>query len=102
MLAAAGIEQQRFLQWRTPSIPAPRSPEVSMSGSAPQTVPDQIGHEDYSLRRVPDSVKYSWWVMLVQRFAQLSALTQFMIGATLGMGMTFWSAVITITLGSVI
>ncbi|WP_433334511.1 purine-cytosine permease family protein [Spirillospora sp. CA-294931] len=67
-----------------------------------QAAPAEAGHDDYSLRRVPEEAKYSWWVMVVQRFGQLSALTQFMIGASLGMGMSFWDAVLAITVGSVI
>jgi hypothetical protein len=38
----------------------------------------------------------------VQRFGQLSALIQFLVGATLGFGMDFWSAFWALTLGSVI
>ncbi|WP_242483270.1 cytosine permease [Streptomyces sp. HSG2] len=53
------------------------------------------------MRRVPERAKRVWYVMLVQRLGQLSALTQFMIGTTLGMGMTFRDAVIAITIGSV-
>jgi cytosine permease len=40
--------------------------------------------------------------MAVQRFAQLSTPTQLLVGATLGMGMSFGRAVLAITLGSVI
>jgi cytosine permease len=40
--------------------------------------------------------------MVVQRFAQLSAPTQFMVGATLGVGMSFGRAVLAVTLGCVI
>lgn len=59
-------------------------------------------HDDYSLLRVPESERYSWWSVATQRFGQLSALAQFLLGATLGLGMTFWHAVLAITLGSVL
>jgi cytosine permease len=60
-----------------------------------------IGHDDYSLSRVPGSERYSWVTLAVQRFGQLSALSQFLLGATLGFGMTFWSAFLALTLGAV-
>jgi cytosine permease len=40
--------------------------------------------------------------LAVQRFGQLSALSQFLLGATLGFGMTFWSAFLAMTLGAVL
>ncbi|MEV0402588.1 cytosine permease [Actinoallomurus sp. NPDC050550] len=58
--------------------------------------------EDYSLHRVPVSARYSWWSVATQRFGQLSALSQFLLGVTLGLGMTFWRAVLAIALGSVL
>jgi cytosine permease len=61
-----------------------------------------IGHDDYSLRRVPNGARYSWGSVAVQRFGQVSALSQFLLGATLGVGMKFWPAVGAITLGAVI
>jgi cytosine permease len=61
-----------------------------------------IGHDDYSLSRVPQSERYSWVTVAVQRFGQLSALSQFLLGATLGFGMTFWNAFLALTLGAVI
>jgi len=62
----------------------------------------QIGHDDYALTRVPESARYSWVSVAVQRFGQLSALSQFLLGATLGFGMSFWDAFWAITLGAVI
>jgi cytosine permease len=62
----------------------------------------QLGHDDYSLTRVPESERYSWITVAVQRFGQLSALSQFLLGATLGFGMTFWNAFLALTLGAVI
>lgn len=63
---------------------------------------EKIGHDDYALRRVPQEARYPWFAVAVQRFGQLSALSQFLLGATLGMGMKFWDAVLAITLGAVI
>jgi len=62
----------------------------------------RIGQDDYSLERVPATARYSWGSVALQRFGQLSALSQFLLGATLGFGMTFWHAVIAITLGAVV
>ena len=61
-----------------------------------------IGHDDYSLSRVPGSERYSWVTLAVQRFGQLSALSQFLLGAILGFGMTFWNAFLALTLGAVL
>lgn len=61
-----------------------------------------VGHDDYALARVPSTERYSWVTVAVQRFGQLSALSQFLLGATLGFGMTFWSALLALTLGAVI
>lgn len=58
--------------------------------------------EDYPLERVPQSARYSWFNVAVQRFGQLSDLTQFLLGATLGAGLSFWGAFWAFTLGSVI
>ncbi len=63
---------------------------------------EQIGHDDYSLSRVPESERYSWFTVAVQRFGQLSALSQFLLGATLGFGMSFWLAFLALTLGAII
>jgi cytosine permease len=61
-----------------------------------------LGADDYALERVPDGARYSWWTVAVQRFGQLSDLTVFLLGATLGAGMSFWGAFWSLTLGSVI
>ncbi|GAA2868266.1 cytosine permease [Streptosporangium fragile] len=58
--------------------------------------------EDYPLERVPQHARYSWANVAVQRFGQLSDLTQFLLGATLGAGLSFWGAFWAFTLGSVI
>ncbi|MER7080708.1 cytosine permease [Saccharopolyspora kobensis] len=61
-----------------------------------------VGVDDYALTRVPDHARYSWWSVAVQRFGQVSALSQFLLGATLGFGMSFWDAFLALTLGAVI
>ena len=61
-----------------------------------------IGHDDYALKRVPEPARYHWFSVAAQRFGQVSALSQFLLGATLGMGMTFWNAFWALTLGAVI
>jgi cytosine permease len=64
--------------------------------------PAGIGRDDYSLGRVPGTDRRAWQVTAVQRFAQLSTPTQLLVGAALGMGMSFGRAVLAVTLGSVI
>lgn len=60
------------------------------------------GADDYALGRVPVDARHGWWSVGVQRFGQISALSQFLLGATLGYGMTFWSAFWALTIGAVI
>ncbi|MET9356896.1 cytosine permease [Streptomyces sp. NPDC006617] len=60
------------------------------------------GHDDHALARVPQTARFHWFSVATQRFGQLSTLASFLIGATLGFGMTFWNAVLAITLGAVI
>lgn len=60
------------------------------------------GHDDYALIRVPESARYSWVQVAFQRLGQLSALAQFFLAASIGIGMTFWNAMLAILLGSVI
>ncbi|MED7931567.1 cytosine permease [Nonomuraea sp. LP-02] len=72
------------------------------STSVPALPGDTPANDDYALERVPPSARYAWPTVAIQRFGLLSALSQFLLGATLGMGMTFWNAVVAITLGAVI
>ncbi|MBU4215271.1 MAG: cytosine permease [Actinobacteria bacterium] len=58
--------------------------------------------EDYALGRVPVHARRSWFGIAVQRFGQVSALSQFLLGATLGYSMTFGHAVLAFLFGSVI
>jgi cytosine permease len=61
-----------------------------------------LGVDDYALARVPLDQRYSWWTVAVQRFGQVSALSQFLLGSTVGFSMTFWGAFWAFTLGSVV
>src|SRR3954451_12971328 len=61
-----------------------------------------VGVDDFALTRVPQGARYSWWSVAVQRFGQISALSQFLLGSTLGFGMSFWQAFWALTLGAVI
>ncbi len=61
-----------------------------------------VGVDDFALVRVPQEQRYSWWSVAVQRFGQVSALSQFLLGSTLGFGMMFWDAFLAFTLGAVI
>lgn len=60
------------------------------------------GKDDYALGRVPVAERRHWFGIAMQRFGQLSALIQFLIGSTLGFGMSFWDAFLALTLGAVV
>lgn len=64
--------------------------------------PDLKHGDDYALARVPDSARHHWFGVCVQRFGQLSCLSQFMLGAALGFGMTFTNAMLAVLMGAVI
>lgn len=75
--------------------------------SAPQayaTAPEakSIGSDDYSLSRVPRDKRFGFWSMLLQWLAQSGSISQFTLGATIGVGMTFGDAFLAFTLGAVI
>ncbi|MGH9059805.1 MAG: purine-cytosine permease family protein, partial [Acidimicrobiales bacterium] len=59
-------------------------------------------HDDYSLTRVPREARQAWPSVAIQRFGQVSSFQQFIVGALLGYGMTFWHAALAITIGSVL
>ncbi|GMA39174.1 purine-cytosine permease family protein [Mobilicoccus caccae] len=59
-------------------------------------------HDDHALGRVPRSARRHWFGIAVQRFGQVSALSQFLLGATLGFSMTFRDAAIAFLLGSIV
>ena len=73
-------------------VPAPPAPQPGA----------HLGVDDFALARVPLSERYSWWTVAVQRFGQVSALSQFLLGSTVGFSMTFWGAFWAFTLGSVV
>lgn len=62
---------------------------------------ESIG-DDYSLTRVPKSGRQSLWSITIVRVGALATISQFIIGASLGYGMTFWQAFWATMLGSVI
>jgi cytosine permease len=61
-----------------------------------------VGVDDYALTRVPTGERYSWWSVAVQRFGQVSALSQFLLGSTIGFGMGFGDALLAFTFGAII
>ncbi|MHC1719569.1 MAG: cytosine permease [Clostridiaceae bacterium] len=58
--------------------------------------------DDYSLRRVPDSDKKPMWQVLVVRLGYFACMSQLMLGAALGFGMTFKDAFWAVFFGSII
>lgn len=58
--------------------------------------------DDYALGRVPVGARKHWFGIAVQRFGQVSALSQFLLGSTLGYAMTFTDAFLAILIGSII
>lgn len=79
----------------TTSAPTPTPTKDSVSESS------AIGHDDYAMSRVPQEKRYSWISVAMQRFGQLSALAQFLLAASIGVGMDFWDAMLAILLGSI-
>ncbi|WUS96769.1 cytosine permease [Streptomyces sp. NBC_00708] len=64
--------------------------------------PKSIGSDDYALSRVPRDQRFGFWSMLLQWLAQSGSISQFTLGATIGVGMTFGDAFWAFTLGAVI
>lgn len=58
--------------------------------------------DDFALSRVPAAARYPWLSVATQRFGQISGLSQFLLGATLGFGLPFWQAFLAFTLGAVL
>ncbi|MGD9763965.1 MAG: cytosine permease [Candidatus Binatia bacterium] len=79
-----------------------RAHQSGLAPGEPSASVPQGEHDDYALTRVPAAARYPWWSVAVQRFGQLSALSQFLLGAALGFGMNFWDAVLAIALGAVL
>jgi cytosine permease len=61
-----------------------------------------LGHDDQALIRVPDQARHPWLSVATQRFGQTTALSQLLLGATLGFGMTFWDAFVALTIGALL
>ncbi|MCX2949739.1 purine-cytosine permease family protein [Lentzea sp. NEAU-D7] len=61
-----------------------------------------LGRDDQALSRVPDQARHPWLSVATQRFGQTTALSQLLLGATLGFGMTFWDAFLALTIGAVL
>ncbi|QUQ72375.1 purine-cytosine permease family protein [Kutzneria sp. CA-103260] len=61
-----------------------------------------MASDDFALSRVPASARYPWLSVATQRFGQISGLSQFLLGATLGFGLPFWQAFLAFTLGAVL
>lgn len=59
-------------------------------------------HDDYSLSRVPQSAKRPMWEILLIRIGALACVSQLMLGAALGYGMSFWGALGATLVGSVL
>lgn len=57
---------------------------------------------DYSLSRVPAEAKQPFWRVLFIRIGAICCVSQLMLGAALGFGMTFWDAFLATMLGSVL
>ena len=47
---------------------------------------------DYSLSRVPEGAKQPLWQILMIRIGAICCVSQLVLGATLGYGMSFWGA----------
>jgi cytosine permease len=78
-------------------------PDVTIAPTDERTEADiGIGRDDYAVSRMPESQRKHWFVVFLQRYGQMSALSQFLLGATLGFGMNFWQAFLALTLGAVI
>ncbi|WP_342511044.1 cytosine permease [Sporosarcina sp. FSL K6-1522] len=58
--------------------------------------------DDYSLSRVPQSARRSLWSITIIRIGAFATIVQFILGATLGYGMTFKSALMATILGSLV
>ncbi|MDN3015513.1 cytosine permease [Neobacillus drentensis] len=58
--------------------------------------------DDYSLSRVPQTARHSLWSITIVRVGALATISQFILGAALGYGMTFWQAFWATMFGSVI
>lgn len=60
----------------------------------------KFGVDDYAASRVPIDQRRGWFPVAAQKFGGVSSLPIFLLGATLGYGMSFWDAFWAITLGA--
>lgn len=58
--------------------------------------------DDYSLSRVPREQRNAMWKILIVRIGSLTCISQLMLGAELGFGLSFWQAFWSTIIGSVI
>ncbi|MGM0715166.1 purine-cytosine permease family protein [Brevibacillus parabrevis] len=58
--------------------------------------------DDFSLTRVPKEARVPMWEILVIRIGAFTSLSQFILGAALGYGMTFWDAALASLLGCIL
>lgn len=78
-------------------------PNLTITATDERTEPSLgIGRDDHAVSRMPAAERKHWFVVFLQRYGQMSALSQFLLGATLGFGMDFWQAFLALTLGAVI
>ena len=67
-----------------------------------QTQNEPIQDSDYTLSRVPAEAKQPFWRILVIRVGSICCVSQLVLGASLGYGMSFWGAFWATMLGSVL
>lgn len=61
-----------------------------------------VGGNDFALSRVTPDAKRPMWQILMIRLGALACVSQLMLGAALGYGMTFWGALAATLVGSVL
>jgi len=66
-----------------------------------ESLPLSVG-DDYGMTRVPFKERHPLFSIMMVRIGALTCISQFMLGAALGYGMTLWDAFLATLLGSVI
>lgn len=61
-----------------------------------------VGSDDYALTRVPRAERYGFVSVLLQWVGNSGSLSQFVLGATIGLSLGFWQAAAAFTLGAVL
>ncbi|MFF0464821.1 cytosine permease [Streptomyces mexicanus] len=78
------------------------APDEAGARSTPgETGARNLGSDDYALSRVPRDKRLGFGTMLLQWLAQSGSISQFTLGATIGVGMSFGDAFLAFTLGAV-